>query len=270
MRIFIVLLCTAFAIHANSQVFPFDQGFHGLISTSLPGGWEGDMKVLAGHGLNDGKGMAADISSTDKVDSAITPWIGPLATYTEFYFWYRMVDDFIYPSTQKNIGPNDHFTIEISTDSINYIPIYTIDQSNHQPNLSFKRVTFSIANYGGETVKFKFRCLHGTGSGYYVDIDSIKVRVDTDPPLSIQTTQPSKPLSVYPNPLPQGHVLNLESAVTPTVDFIASIYSLEGRLLWQTTEPNASLTGTQHLQAGTYLIAIRNKDDVLVTKLLVQ
>lgn len=200
------LLLLLLPLYSMAQTFPYDEGFHGIISGTLPAGWQGDMKVQADHGLNDFKGMTADISSVDGSDSAITPWIGPLDNNTEFYFWYRMVDQFIYPSTEKNITGADKFVISYSTDSVNYTPLYSIDTGNHTASLAFKRVIFPITTLNGQTVKFKFWCQFGGGSSYFVDIDSIKIRPNTG--IGINDVSADN-FMLFPNPVQRGNDVQL-------------------------------------------------------------
>lgn len=182
----------------SAQTFPFDEGFYGIPTYTLPQGWTGDMNVQPYHGLNDDKGLAATIGSTDKVDSAETPWIGPLAGNTEIIFWYRMVDDFIFPSTERQLKNGDRLDLMFSTDSINYTSIYTVDSSNHIATVNFRKITFTNTNYGGQVVKLKLRAQHGSGGSYYVDIDSIKIREKFLVGINEELSETS--LSVYPNP----------------------------------------------------------------------
>src|SRR5688572_15135052 len=120
----LLLFCLPF--YLSAQVFPYSEGFTGIPSNTLPAGWSGDMKVRSAHGINYEKGLAGDIGSTDFVDSATTPWIGPLNNNSEFYFWYQMVEELIYPSTEKHLT-TDNLIISISTDSINFTDLYRID-----------------------------------------------------------------------------------------------------------------------------------------------
>src|SRR5687768_4076519 len=134
----LIICCLPFLL--NAQIYPFSEGFSGTTLQPLPVDWSGDMKVRASHGLDYGRGLAADISSADDVDSAITPWIGPLDNNVVLYFWYRMVDDDIYPSTEKHLT-TDKFTISISTDEISYVDLLTIDSSNHKSSVNFRKDT---------------------------------------------------------------------------------------------------------------------------------
>ncbi len=257
----IVFLIFCAPLFLSAQIFPFDEGFTGIISGTLPSAWSGDMKVQADHGLGDMKGMTADISSADHEDSAITPWIGPLDNHTEFYFWYRMVNQNIYPSTEKHLTANDLFTISYSTDSVNYTPLYTIDSSNHLPTLNFTKVTFPINTLGGQVVKFKFFCRFGTGPSYFVDIDSIKVRPDLNS--GIQNPNDQKTFfSIYPNPVSSVCYLHFADNALHEVE----LADITGKILFKMPIAQSVEIPVSDLQSGIYLVRSGN----LTRKLIIQ
>lgn len=248
------LLLLLFPLVSFAQTYPFDEGFAGIPSGTLPASWSGDMKVQADHGLNDLKGMTADIGGNDTEDSSVTPWIGPLDNNAEFYFWYRMVDQFIYPSTEKHLNGKDRFVISYSTDSINYTTLYNIDSTNHQANLNFKKVIFAINNLGGQVVKFKFYAKHGGGGSYFVDVDSIKVRQNTG--TGISTLNDENPnLSVYPNPVVQGNNVSLQTTFNQWQQVV--LLDVAGKELYRNTfapYTEQLLLPTENLTPGVYFI----------------
>lgn len=260
----LIVLLLLIPFFSKAQVYPFDEGFHGVVSGTLPSGWSGDMKVQADHGLNDLKGMTADIGGNDTEDSSITPWIGPLDNNTEFYFWYRMVDQFIYPSTEKHLNGKDRFVISYSIDSINYTTLYTIDSTNHQSNLNFKKIIFAINNLGGQVVKFKFYAKHGGGGSYFVDVDSIKVRQNTG--TGVSDLEQANVLSVFPNPCPKGTQVIIQVTAQQPEELMLT--DINGKLLYK-NEMSASgefLVPTTELAAGMYFI----RYGTLVRKLVVE
>ncbi|MBK7148620.1 MAG: T9SS type A sorting domain-containing protein [Bacteroidetes bacterium] len=236
-----------------AQIFPFDEGFHGITTYTLPAGWSGDMSAQPYHGLNDEKGLVATIGSTDRVDSALTPWIGPLAPNTEFIFWYRMVDDFIFPSTQRDLRDGDKLELMLSTDSINYTTIYLVDSSNHIPNTNFKKITFTNTNFGGQIVKLKLRAQHCCGGSYYVDIDSIKIREKFV--VGINETETSRHFSFYPNPVSSGSVIRIMDDLNQNFE-LALLNCLGEKVYtgkadtWQTEIPAPLVPGIYFLQYG--------------------
>ncbi len=249
--IFLLYLLSVLPITA--QIFPFDEGFHGITTYTLPAGWSGDMSAQPYHGLNDEKGLVATIGSTDRVDSAVTPWIGPLAPNTEFIFWYRMVDDFIFPSTQRDLRDGDKLELMLSTDSINYTTIYLVDSSNHIPNTNFKRISFTNTNFGGQVVKMKLRAQHCCGGSYYVDIDSIKVREKFV--VGINDPEGGSAIAVYPNPAKAGGSLTIQHEQNPHLEI--ALYNSLGERLYtkkadalQSEIPAPLVPGIYFLQYG--------------------
>lgn len=254
------LLCSV-PLFLSAQIFPFDEGFTGIISGTLPGGWSGDMKVQADHGLGDMKGMTADISSADHEDSALTPWIGPLDNQTEFYFWYRMVNQNIYPSTEKHLTANDLFTISYSTDSVNFTTLYTIDSSNHFPTLNFTKITFPINTLGGQVVKFKFYCRFGTGPSYFVDIDSIKVRPDLNSGITNPNFEETS-FRIYPIPASSVCYLYFADNLRHEVELL----DLNGKILFKVQASQSAELPVRDLASGIYLV----RSGTLTRKLFIQ
>ncbi len=244
----------------SAQIFPFDEGFYGIPTYTLPQGWTGDMNVQPYHGLNDDKGLAATLGSTDRVDSAITPWIGPLAANTEFVFWYRMVDDFIFPSTERQLKNGDRLDLMLSTDSVNYTTIYTIDSSNHIATVNFRKITFTNTSFGGQVVKLKLRAQHGSGGSYYVDLDSIKIREKFVVGISEEPSEAA--FDVFPNPVTcnaQLFIKQDEVAVQERIDLL----NINGELL-NTRRTDDFITAPS--TPGIYLVRAGNR----IKKIVVQ
>lgn len=255
------LLLLLLPLWSMAQTFPYDEGFHNTVSGTLPAGWEGDMKVYADHGVNDMKGMAADLSSLDVEDSAITPWIGPLDNNTEFYFWYRIVNQNIYPSTEKNLQHDGRLVISYSTDSVNYFPYYTIDSANHTSSLGFRRIVFPVTTLGGQTVKFKFWCNFDGGSSYYIDIDSIKIRPSTG--LSVNNLQ-SPDFSLFPNPVNVGTEVQLVLDKQATNQYI-TVYDAMGRVMvLQNAQQSSRFISTENFAPGIYFVSYADRTKKLV------
>lgn len=255
-----------FPLILSAQNYPFDEGFTGIPTYSLPAGWSGDMRVMPDHGLNDDKGLVADISATDRVDSSFTPWVGPLDTFTEIIFWYRMVEDFIFPSTEKHLSSGDQLALAVSTDSINYTNIYVIDSSNHFPTINFHKVVFTLQGYAGQTVKFKWRAQWGAGNSYYTDIDSIKIRKDFIPPSSLNSIEEETAPVVYPNPCAANNPLTISWNNTTKADLL--ICDLNGReVLHQQIASESGIT-LPELAAGLYLVRVSDNRHSFTQKLL--
>ena len=188
----VTLFATAKGAYAQ---YPFRDGFSNVISGQVPPGYNGDIPVRGYHGLDDDKGLASWLKSSNEQDSIITPKIGPLNAKSYLLFFYRWVSDNIYPSVPKSPVKGDEMEIFVSTDSINFTSFYLIDSAVHKPNLNFKLVQKFLTGYDGQYVFIKFRCSRGSGS-FYMDIDSIQV---AGTPLGIADANMGE-LKAYPNP----------------------------------------------------------------------
>ena len=262
----LLLLLFLLPLLAGAQVYPLDEGFSGIPTYQLPAGWSGDMRVMPDHGLNDGKGAAADISGTDEVDSLITPWVGPLDTFTQVLFYYRMVEDFIYPSTEKHLGPLDQLMVSISTDSINYTPICIMDSSNHLPTLNFRKIDFTLNNYAGQVVKFKFRAQTGGGASYFTDIDSIKIRQDFTPNVGLTETYADLDFQLSPNPATNQQAATIKSAYNG--NSCVQLFDGNGRHLAAYNFVNELQLPLAGLPAGIYYVRLQQQQLYSIKKLV--
>ncbi len=198
MRITLPLLLILFTLNSLAQTYPFAEGFEGLPSNQPPTGWGGSMKVLVNHGINDYKAICARVSSAVQVDSSITPLIGPLTTSSVLSFYYRIIDQNIYPSTPTNLDSGDSIEFLLSADSVNYQVVYLITLDNHNTSFNFIKKKVFLSQFAGSSVNFKIRCHFGTGAGYYVDIDTVVVK--DEPQTGVEDLNEDVSFSLYPNP----------------------------------------------------------------------
>lgn len=206
--LWLALICLS-AFSTSAQTYPFTEGFSG-ITTSLPAGWQGDMRVMTYHGMNEDKGLVADLSSLDPIDSAITPLIGPLTAGTEFYFWYQIIDQNIYPSTPTQLRGGASFRVQISEDGLQYIDLFVADSATHLTNLNYVKKQVPVAGYAGKNVYFKLLANYGTGSSFFVDVDSIKVRDAFS--LDVERVDAGALIHLYPNPVANKLYVEVEQA----------------------------------------------------------
>lgn len=254
-------------LNAQAQTFPFIEGFHGVPSNTLPADWTGDMKVLSYHGLNDEKGLTSDMSSVDMNDTAVTPWVGPMAASTEFVFWYRIVDQFIYPSTEKHLLGNDQLKLEVSTDDITYNPIFVADSSNHQATLNFKKVTLYLTQFASQNVKFRFVTRYGMGSSYFVDIDSIKIRAGVNPNGISEAL--NGVLSLFPNPAHSQFTLDMPEWRNSGIERITVTDILGKEIAQRIATPTMVQFDTRDWPSGIYFVQVQTADVTLTKKLMV-
>lgn len=258
----LILCCFLLPLFIHAQTYPFHEGFEGLASTQVPPGWGGSMKVLGYHGRFDSKGLAARVSSAVELDSSITPLIGPLTSSSTFSFYYRIIDQAIYPSTPTDLDIDDQIEIMVSTDSINYQTVQLIDMNNHNASFNFVKKKVIVTQYAGNSVYFKIRCQFGTGGGYYVDFDTLVVA--NDPQLDVADIGDKREVSIYPNPC--SSVTNLQLPLHSQQQEITVFNSLGEKLFETKTTVNSQLS-TVNWANGIYFVHIGNE---ITRKLIVQ
>src|ERR1019366_8565662 len=138
---------------------------------------------------------------------------GPLTAHSMLVFYYRVVDQYIYPSTGTTYYAGDSLNTQITVNGATYQTVLSITDSNHTPNLNFKQQKVYIGQFAGDAVHIQF-AFHfgGTGGGYYVDIDSMAVY--DDPQAAINNVEEDMGLKIYPNPCKAGNgcTLSLDNA----------------------------------------------------------
>lgn len=253
MKFFIAVFFTfIFYAQTYSQQYPFKEGFEGTLNGQLPVGWVGDISVQGYHGVADGKGLAASLSSTDITDSVVTPLIGPVNGATSLLFFYRWVMEFIYPSDPRMPNSKDKLEVFASTDSSNFSLVYTIDSSNHQPSLLFKKVEVPLGSFAGSNVYLKFKCTWGGGK-YFQDIDSVKVQTMATAIKEVATTDSN--IELYPNPANKNMVVKFKESNSKDI----TIYSLNGKkVLQQKLFSNESID-VSTLENGMYFLQLDGK-----------
>ncbi|MBS1613001.1 MAG: T9SS type A sorting domain-containing protein [Bacteroidetes bacterium] len=262
----ILLLATLlFSMGAWAQTYPFAEGFHGQPSGQVPSGWSGDIPVLSYHGLNEEKGLAAEIGGADLVDSIISPLIGPLTNVSTVSFWYRIIDKNIYPSTPTTLGAGDKVEVFISNDGTNYDNVYTIDQSNHTSSFNFVRRKAFIPQYAGDMVRVKFVCSFGAGATYFVDIDSVVLR--DDPTASISPVLNGAIVKLYPNPVNGS---NAQVAIANSETYSINVYDILGNSICSANGSGTLPLPSSEWHSGMYMVQIKQSGRTLTQKLIVQ
>ena len=222
------------------------------------------MKVLSNHGINDLKAICARVSSAVTLDSAITPLIGPLTSTSVLSFQYRIIDQSIYPSTPTNLDDGDSIEILISTDSVNYHTVFLITDNNHNTSFNFVKKKVFLSQYAGSNANFKIRCHYGTGTSFYVDIDTIAVK--NEPQTGIGNLGNETSFSLYPNPTSsQFTVCSLQSFTGGENSL--KVYDISGREIHSQVViyDNFQLPAS-NWSSGVYFVQIGN----LTRKLIVE
>ncbi|MFN8288410.1 MAG: T9SS type A sorting domain-containing protein [Chitinophagales bacterium] len=168
---------------ATAQTYPFVDAFESYTNfTTLgtQGGYLSDMSVYQTHGMGSSKGLISQISTFNTRDTTVSPLIGPLTATSRVSFYYRIVDQSLYPATGTVLGTNDKVEIFAGSQSLGlYQSIYSINQSNHVTSNAFKKVTIPVGNLAGQSGNLKIIVTKGSATDYFVDIDSLVVMDST-------------------------------------------------------------------------------------------
>jgi hypothetical protein len=265
MRI-LLLYAMLFAGAAHAQVYPYNEGFDQQTSNQVPAGWGGHVKVLLDHGINDTKGLGANMNSLNVNDTAVSPVIGPLTVHSTLLFFYRITDQYLFPFTPTTLGPGDVFGTEISTDGVNYTPVLQIDSSNHHTNLNFVQKKIFLGQYAGNTVHVRFTYgFGGNGGGYYVDVDSVLLRDDLQAGVN---EQGGISFSVIPNPCnaATGCYITLPDAGQHQL----AVFDNTGALVYTTTASQRAALPVSNLATGLYFIKVAGLHKTAIQKLIVE
>lgn len=232
-------------------------------NTQVPAGWQGSMKILQNHGLNDLKALCARVSSAVTVDSAITPLIGPLTSSTALSFYYRIIDQANYPSTPTNLDAGDSIEILLSSDNVNYQTVFLLDMNNHNPSFNFVKKKVYLSQFAGNNVNFKVRCHYGTGASFFVDIDTVVVKNEAQ--TAIEDLNRDISFSIYPNPAGSQFAVR-GSQFTTGEETPLNVYDISGREIYSGSFTVNRHVSTVNWSTGLYFVQIGN----LIRKLIVE
>lgn len=260
MKILTPVFVLFFFLQSFAQTYPFAEGFEGMPNSQPPTGWAGSMKVLSNHGINDYKAVCARVSSGVTLDSTITPLIGQLTSASVLSFQYRIIDQANYPSTPTNLDDGDSITISISTDGINYHTVFLIDGITHFATFNFLKKKVYLSQYAGSNANFKIRCYYGTGTSFFVDIDTVVVR--DEPQTAIQDVESNSSFNLYPNPCNQFAVCNLQFA-NSTAQKI-KVFNCIGEEIYSTLSVANCLLPTANWLPGLYFVQLGNTTRKLI------
>ncbi len=151
------------------QQLPFGEDFEGQ---RLPDGWSSNGVITNEHG-NRTYVISGNLSGSNTSFSAQTPLLGPVSATDSLTFEYRFVNQAGDAGEELNDG--DRLEVQISTDcGQNYTTLLTIDAGNHNTSQLLSRQVIFLADYAGQTVRFRFLATRGADS-YWVDIDNINI-----------------------------------------------------------------------------------------------
>jgi hypothetical protein len=173
---------------------------------------------------------------SDPLFELVSPPIGPISDGDSLFFDYRYVDFSGNGANATILGVGDSLKVQYSTDcGLTYTDLFLITQVNHVNSNELATFNIDISSLAGESVKFRFLGIWGTGD-YYLDIDNINIFQCTSLDLATSMTLESSAGEG------DGTV-----SVTPNASLGPYTYA------WDTGDNTATVTG---ITAGTYEVTV--------------
>lgn len=243
MKKLLMLICLfAFVIEAEAQVYPFYEDFESF-GNNFPqittGGYSSDMYAYP-RGLNGSKGAQAQMTQFNKVDSLVTPSIGPLTATSQVSFYFRVVE--YIGSTAVGHTLSGSSSVQVQAGAFGtYQTIHTITSANQNSGTNFRKVTVAAGGFSGISGNLKFRALHPTNTGdWFLHLDSIVVRDTTAGSCNVVIDETLTNVSC---------LSESDGEIALTVSGCAGPYSF----LWNDNATTQNRTG---LAAGTYGVTV--------------
>ncbi len=254
MKRLLIAVFTLSTLIATAQTYPFIDAFESYTNfTTLgtQGGYLSDMSIYQTHGMSSSKGLISQISTFNTRDTTVSPLIGPLTATSRVSFYYRIVDQSLYPATATTLGANDKVEIFAGSQTLNlYQSIYSITNANHVASTTFKKVTIPVGNLAGQSGNLKIVVTKGSATDYFVDIDSLVV---------MDSTAAVAGLTINGNKTDVSCFGNCNGGVSLSVSGGAQPYTYS----WSNSLP-ASATQA-NLCAGTYQVTVTDNSSNTAT-----
>jgi len=213
---------------------PFLEDFEAGI---LPEDWafSGNVSVGNTHN-NESFVLFSNLYEGNPQISVETPLFGRVEAGDTLRFDYRYVS---FPNGESPVFliNSDSLILELSTDcGATYDPQLVITGANHQPSLELQTVAVPLDSFVGESLRARFRAVHGNGD-YYLDIDNVNVRRC---PASLGLTAEV-----------------MDASGEQATDGVASIRPSQGRAPYTYTWSNGASGATlDSLAAGAYEVTV--------------
>lgn len=174
--------------------------------------------------------------SFDPLFELVSPPIGPISDGDSLFFDYRYVDFSGNGANAATLGVGDSLKVQYSLDcGITYTDLFLITQDNHITSNELATVNIGIASLIGESVKFRFLGIWGTGD-YYLDIDNINIFQCASLDLATSMT-------------PESNAGELDGIISVMPNASQGPFTY----VWDTGDSTATVTG---ITAGTYEVTV--------------
>ncbi len=219
---------------ATYRVLPFKEDFEG---GTLPNGWSSDEFNPITMFHNNISFVAFDnMYSFDPSFELVSPPIGPISDGDSLFFDYRYVNFSGNGANATTLGVGDSLKVQYSTDcGLTYADLFLITQDNHVSSNQLATINIDISSLAGESVKFRFMGIWGTGD-YYLDIDNINI---------FQCS----PLDLVTSMTPESSDGEADGSISVMANASQGPYTY----FWDTGDSTATVTG---ITAGTYEVTV--------------
>ncbi|MBK7958577.1 MAG: hypothetical protein IPK03_10995 [Bacteroidetes bacterium] len=170
--------------NAITYPIPYSENFNAF---GAPAGYTGNMSYFAGgtgHGTGGSGGMFFNLNSFAGNSVVTLPKIGRFNNDAVLSFDYRLVDFSPYANPggfQYTAKLTDSINIYASSDcGYTFELIYSINGSNHNLTNTFRNIRIPLTKFGGKNVIFRFNGKWGGNGNFYIDMDNINIKNDTN------------------------------------------------------------------------------------------
>ncbi len=261
----LIILVISGILSGNAQTFPYSDDFESYNAFTVPTGYTGDITVYLTHGTLNSKGLAGYLTSFTNSDSLLFPSIGPLSLFSVLEFDWRIMDPFLYPSTAATLAPGDSFNILISTDSVTWTSLFSINSSNFSGATTFENTILSLNSYSGQIIQLKVKGTRANGSSeFFIDIDNISV----DVPGKINSISEISDFSLYPIPARNTIHFSNSFPITGTLQITDAI----GKIVYEKVvqESFSGQLDIANLSPGNYNLIVKTRNENKICPLVIR
>ena len=256
-----LLLIIVFLISFNlteAQIYPYFEDFNNMTTFTNPVGWTCTVpgfQVYPNHGTTTSNGMTVQMTTLGlSADSAISPFLGPVTTQSEFSFDYRIMETNLYPNFAHTLTLGETVDFYAMSGPFSQL-LATIDFTSHITSTSFAHLVLPLGALSGNSGNLIIKVTRTNGD-FFADFDNFSLADATGIAENITVEK----AMVYPNPAGNGTVLKLKGiepgiynskliASTGSVSFEKDIVidSKEDKSVW-----------SSRLSAGIFILELNN------------
>jgi hypothetical protein len=270
----IIGLIAVSCLSASAQSYPFTDNFESY------GGFGSALKlattqwnskgfyVYQPRGTNGSKGAQSGLTSNSRIDSLVSPEIGPMSPTTQLSFNYRLVEYIGSTPLNTILQTGDVFEVQVSQDNgATYTTLSALPANTTSDYLS-KAVNLSAYEGRLLTIRFYGQLNTGANRSVFFQIDDVAVIDAVGTNRAIDNTK----LAVFPNPA-NGNVLQIAVQGVADNNAIVTVTDLAGKnIITQSLAIQANANAALTLPAGLngiYLVTVQTEQGRFAQKVVV-